>query len=213
MRFLLKVIIMVVIVLVVAGLVGGYFARHYAEQQLAKRIEQSVPGSKAKVHISSFPFLGRLAFQGRVARLTAEVTGVVAGTVHFSRIDLDVDDINVNRSDLVHHHQVVIESISKGVASAFVSQQEIDRLTKLPVKLSAGRVEVTVAGVDIGVKASLDAGTLHFMAGVGPSISIPVPTLPVLPCATSVAVLPGQLEIRCVTDTVPAALVQAVSHG
>jgi hypothetical protein len=208
-----KVIIALVIVVAAAAVGADFAARSYAEHQLAKRIEQKVPGSKASVHISSFPFLGRLALQGRVSKLTANVTGVVAGTVRFSRVNLEVDGIRISRNRLFLHHQVVLERISRAIATADVSQDEIDRLTGLPVKLGAGNAQVTVAGVTLQAKASLAGGMLKLTANVGPTLSIPIPTLPVLPCATSVDIQPGQLQIRCVTTVIPPALLQAVGGG
>jgi hypothetical protein len=197
------------LVVLVALLVGALFlgdaaARHFAQNQVAERIDQAVPGSQSTVQISS-PFLIDLAFSGSVHRLTSQVSGVTADGVSFTSVDVEVDGVKISRSQLLFHRRLVISKITKAVVTAHISQLEVDTLANAPLTLGNGVVTVTEDGVQATGQVTLVDNKLQVTGPAGLSVLIPIPNLPVLPCAANLQVVPGQLLVTCTTTTIPPA--------
>lgn len=194
---------MVLAILAVALAVVDVYVRHQVEQDTAARIEQKVPGSHASVQISLFPFLGRVAASGTVPELTAEVTGVTVGGLSFSRIDVDVHDLRVSRSMLLHG-QVVLQSVRTAVIHATVTQAALDRAVGLPVTLGAGTVGL--GGAELPAQISISNNELSVTVSSVGKFHLPVPVLALLPCLSSAAIDPGMVVLTCTTTTLPPAL-------
>jgi hypothetical protein len=202
MRKLLVTVVLLAIV--VAGLsVADIAIRHQVERDTAHRIEQRVPGSHATVVISSFPFLGRLAVSGTVPELRANVTGVSVGDLAFSDISLDVQQLRVQRSALLHG-QVKVDSIREAVVHATVTQAAVDHA--LGVSVTLGQGTVGLDGVQAPATVSVSGNRIHVEVSPLPAFSIPIPLLAVLPCVSSASIVPGRLLLTCTTTTVPPAL-------
>jgi hypothetical protein len=197
------------LVILAVAVVGGLYladnaARHFAEHQVAERITKAVPGSHSIVQISS-PFLPQLATSGSVKRLTGEVTGVSADGVSFTAVDVEVDGLTISRSQLFLHRRLVISKITRATVTAHISQAEVDSLVKAPVSLGNGLVTVTENGLSVAARVTLAGNQLSVIGPAGLSTVIPIPNLPVLPCAADLQVVPGQLLVTCTTTTIPAA--------
>ena len=113
----LIVTVVVVVVLVVAVLVGNQIAVRHTESTIASRIEQRVPGARASVTIPSSGFLLHLAASGTIQDIHAHVTGVTDGDLHFDSVDIAVQDLKVDRSDLVHG-SVHLVSLAQAASAA-----------------------------------------------------------------------------------------------
>jgi hypothetical protein len=200
LRKLLATVLVLALLAAVLSVVD-VVVRHRVETTIAQRIEAKSPGSHAVVTISSFPFLGYLAVAGRVPSLRADITGVTDGSLHIERIDLQVKDLKVSRSKLLHG-QVQVQSIRRGTVVAEISQSAFDALTHVPVTLGQGTIGV--AGINVGVHATITPGAVSLALGHGlPDIRIPVSELDILPCVGSAQVLPGVLRLSCTFKSLP----------
>jgi hypothetical protein len=200
LRKLLAVVLVLAVLAAVLAVVD-VVVRKGVERTMADRIEARTPGSHAHVSIASFPFLGYLAGAGRVPSMRVDVTGVTEGGLHFERIDLKVDDLDVNRSKL-EHGQVQVRSIRVGTVVAEISQAALDAYAHLPVTL--GRGTVGVAGISTAAHATIATGEITVALSNGlASIKVPVPDLDILPCVGSAQILPGVLRLSCTFRSVP----------
>ncbi len=196
LRRILIIVGVLLVVLIAAAVVGDLYARSRVESMIAQRIEQRVPGSHASVHISSFPFVGRLAVSGSVPEVKAKVTSVTEGRFTFSLVNVDVRGLKLQRSQLIHGH-VDVTGVSRVTVHATMTQQALDQAVGVPVVLGDGTVSVGDVSADITV-----TGGRVYVGSTG----FAVPALALLPCVSGATVSPGQLVLSCVTTTIPPAL-------
>jgi hypothetical protein len=188
-------------------------ARRAVEAQLEGNVRREVPSAtRVRVHLDSFPFLGRLAFSGRVPRVRASVDDVQVSRLRFSRVSAELRNVKVDRSRLVADRRLDLQTVDRGTAVAELSQGALrEALGGLPVVLENGRIGVTVRGVSLTVEASIREGVLRLSAG---RLSIPpitVPRLPLLPCVTNAEAGPGVLRLSCRVNEVPQELLRRVT--
>lgn len=202
---------MVIVGLLVAADAG---ARQAAEAQLESRLRREASSaSETTVHLDSWPFLGRLAFSGRVAEVRASVADVVVSGLRLAHVSVELQDVRLDRDRLVAHRQVDLTDVEAGMATAEIAQADLRQaLNGVPVILEADRIGVSVRGVTATVRATVRDGVLRLSAG-GVSIpAITLPKLPLLPCVTDVEAGPGVLRLSCRLDTVPDALLREVNR-
>ncbi len=202
MRKLLAALFVLAIIVGIAS-VADVYVRHRVERDAAARIEQRVPGAHASVHISSFPFVGRLATSGTVPDLTAHVTGAGVAGLSFAAIDLDVKDLRVQRSSLLQG-KVVVTGLRIAVVHATITQASLDHALGLGVTLGAGTVGLD--GVEVPARLSVEGNTIRIVVAGLRTLRVPVPVLAVLPCVSAATIAPGVLQLSCTTTTVPPAL-------
>lgn len=190
--------------------VADVVVRHTVEADIAKHIEAQVPGTSASVHISSWPFVGRLAASGTVPDLRAQVRGVKIGPFAVDSVDIVVQDIKVSRSDLARG-KVVLKSIRTAAIEGVISQQSLDSGLGLPVTLGAGTVGL--AGVQVAARVAVSSDRLTI--GVPPLPPITLPLLPaaLLPCSANAVISVGQITLTCTTSSIPPALLSAAAAG
>ncbi|HSS10193.1 MAG TPA: hypothetical protein VLL25_09920 [Acidimicrobiales bacterium] len=199
------------IVLAVLLVVGDVVALRYAQDQVRRRIDANVADAHATVHISGFPFLGKLAVAGTIGKITAHVDHASQGDVTFDAVDLTVTDVKLDRSQLFKDRRVQVQGIQSGTVKADMTQADFSRLLGgLPVTLGDGVVQVRVGQAMVDAHVTVAANQLH-VTGAGLATTIPIPKLSVLPCVATVAAIPGHLVASCTFHEVPAALVQAAA--
>jgi hypothetical protein len=207
-----KLLAALVFIAVLLGL-GDVAARLYAQHQLARRIDANVASAHAKVTISSFPFVGRLAISGTVPKIHTRVSGVSSGRFTFDSIDLTVTGVRLDKSALLKNRRVQLQKISGGTVSADMTEAAVRHaLGDLPVTLGNGIVQVTIQGVIVTARVSIANNQLSIETAGAP-LSVPIPKLPVLPCAASATVSAGHLHLSCAIHDIPAALVQAAARA
>jgi hypothetical protein len=189
-------------------------ARRAVEAQLESNIRREVPSAdRARVQLDSVPFLGRLAFSGRVRAVRASVDDVQVNRLRFSRVTVELRNVEIDRGTLVAGRRVDLQTIDRGTAVAELSQGALrEALGGLPVILENGRIGVTVRGAALTVEASVRDGVLRLSAG---RLSIPpitVPRLPLLPCVTDAEAGPGVLRLSCRVNEVPQELLRRVNR-
>jgi hypothetical protein len=186
----------VVVVLVVAVVVGDQVALARTQSTIESRIEKQVPGSHAKVTISSSPYLVRLALSGTVKEIHAHVTNVDVGNLTFDTVDVTVHNLKINRSSLLHG-PVHLEGLSSATITASVSVTEVLR--------QAGYAAVSGLGaLASGFNGKISAGLTEVTVTFGP-ISFSLPYTALVPCVGSAHVTGGDMVISCTTKTLPPA--------
>jgi hypothetical protein len=198
----LAIVVLVLVVLLGAADVGS---RLYAQRQVAHQIDTRVPGASSSVHISSFPFLGNLALSGKIDKVSAKVKHVTEGQFSFDEVDLTLTGVKLDRHQLVTAQQVHINSINTGTVRAAMSQQAVDQALGFPVSFTNGGVQATVDGQLITASVTIVNNELR-IEWAGAARTIPVPKLPVLPCAARAVFVPGHMELTCTFHEVPSAL-------
>jgi hypothetical protein len=174
------------------------------QHQLELRVDSYEPNAAAKVTIFGFPFLLKLALNGRVDKITAHARQVSQGPFVLDRVDVKVSGVRVLRSRLLHQRQLEIVSIDSGTVTVDMTEADFARLVGLPVTLGAGTAQVMVGGVLVTGHVSISNGHLE-LESAGLPVSVPIPALPVLPCLAQVRIVPGHLIGSCTFHQIPAA--------
>ena len=201
-----RIVAALAIVLILLA-VGDVAARRWAEGELARRIEATAPGSHATVHVSSFPFLGRLAASGSVSKITAHIDRVSGTSVPFAFFDMEVDGVKVDRNTLIQDQKVKLKSIRRGVVRGEITEAGLSSALGRPVHLGNGEVQVVRGGVPVTAKVAMVDNQLVIS---GPaSLVTAIPKLPMLPCAATATVQPGHIDVSCEVHEIPPALVTA----
>ena len=203
-----RLISLAVVLAVLLGLlsIADVVIRHHVEGRIAARVEQRDPGSHASATISSFPFVGRLAVSGTIPEIRVDATGVTAGPLVFSRVELDLSDLRIRRSALLHGH-VELVGLRRGVVTADISQGSVDHLTGLPITFGPGTVGA--GGLELPVQLSIHGSAVTIGFASLPSVTVTIPPLNLLPCVGGAAVVPGALQVSCTVTSLPSALAHA----
>ncbi|MGH9278719.1 MAG: LmeA family phospholipid-binding protein [Acidimicrobiales bacterium] len=198
-----------VLALMIVGLLvsSDLVARTVAERRLAARVATAVPAADAtSAHIHSFPFLARLLSSGHVSNVDVRVRGVEVRGLRFDSITVDLEGVQIDRTELVGNGRVVVEKVTRGTVHAIVTEAAISQLTGVPVHLEAGRASVTVFGREVGVDLAVRDARLVIGAAAG--ISLPGFDLvaPLLPCIPDAEILAGRVVLSCEFTDVPVEL-------
>jgi DUF2993 family protein len=194
--------------------VADVAARRASETQLENRILDGVPSATAaSVRIDSLPFLARLGISGEVSGVHATVDDVRVSRVRFSRIDVDLHDVRVDRRRLFSDRQLDLEDVDRGLATAEITQADLRAaLGNVPIILADGRIGVTIGGVTASVSVNLQGNVLRLTAGRLSIPSLTLPRIPLLPCVTDAVAQPGRLLLSCTLATVPDELLREVNR-
>jgi hypothetical protein len=200
-----RLIGVLVAIAVILGLLsfGDIWVRHRVQTVLAEHIQKELPGSTASVHISSFPFLGRLVVSGTVPELDANVQNVNGTGISFSSISIVVHGLKVDNARLTSR-EVILQHITSGSVVGDIPQASVDRLVGIPIVLGAGTVQV--AGITLTPAVAITDGAIVVNVPHVSPLRIPIPTLSIFPCAQSVAIVPGALRVSCQLTQLPPAL-------
>jgi hypothetical protein len=202
-----RLVVLVIVLGVLAGLlsIADIFVRHQVQDGIASRIEHRQPGVHAKVAISSFPFVWRLGTSGTIPHIRVDLTGVTAGSLAFSRVELNLSDLQIRRSSLLHGH-VDLQGLGRGVVTADISQQAVDQRVGLPITLSPGTVGM--GGLQLPAQISIDGTAVTVRFGSSHAITLKVPSLNLLPCIGAADLVAGALQLSCTVTGLPSAQVQ-----
>ncbi|MDQ6616203.1 MAG: DUF2993 domain-containing protein [Actinomycetota bacterium] len=201
MRKLLGFVVFLALVLGAADIAS----RIAIQRQLEQRVNSYVPSGAAKVTIHSFPFLPKVAANGRIDRITAHARQVSQGEFVLDQVDITMTGVRIHRSRLLRERKLEIVAIETGTVTTDMTQADLGRLVGVPVTLGAGSARVTVAGVSVTGRISISNGRLR-LESAGLPVTVPIPTLPVLPCLAEVRIIPGHLVASCTFHQIPAAL-------
>jgi len=210
---------LVPVVVVIAGLLvaGDVAAKRYATGQLSDRISASVPGATG-VHsrIHSFPFLGRLVFNGDVPEVGTHIDQLdVAAGLSFSNLDVDLRAVNLDPHAMFSNRQLRIRHIGRGTFSVDLTAQALTNALGRQVRISGGAILVTVLG-STAVRATVAISPTHRLdvrvAGL-PALEVPLPSAKLLPCGPHITVVATGLNLGCTFTSIPPAFLQAASSA
>lgn len=210
---------LVPVLVVVAGLLvaGDVAAKRYAAGQLSDRISAAVPGATG-VHsrIHSFPFLGRLVFNGDIPEVGTHIDQLnVAAGLSFSNLDLDLRTVELDAHAMFTNRQVRVRRVGRGSFSVDLTAEALTGALGRHVQVSGGALLVTVLG-STAAHANVAISTAHRLevrvAGL-PALEIPLPSAKLLPCLPQITVIAAGLNLGCTFTSIPPAFVQAVSSA
>ena len=189
-------------------------ARRASETQLEENIVRSVRGATAaSVRIDSVPFLGRLAVSGHVPAVHATVDDVRVSRLRFSRINVDLRNVRIDRGRLVADRVVDLQDVDSGMTTGEITQDDLRAaLGNVPVVLDDGRIGVIIGGVTAAVSVNVRDNVLRLTAGRVTIPPISLPKIPLLPCLTDAVAQPGRLLLSCTLATVPDELLREVNE-
>ncbi len=141
-------------------------------------------------------------------RITARLAHAGQGAFVLDRVDIAVTGATINRQEVLQHRRLVIDRIDTGTVTGEMSQADFDRLVGLPITLDEGAAHVKVGGVTVTARVSISNNRLVVASIVAP-LSIPVPSLPVLPCSADVRIAAGRLIATCIFHQIPPAFQMA----
>lgn len=206
---MLKLLVVVVVVLVLVAVGVDVGTRVAMEHRLAQRANSYAPNGGVSVTIHAFPWLPNLLAQGRVDKITAHANQLSQGQFVLSNVEVTVTAVRIDRHLLLNQHQLDIVSIETGTLTADMTQANLDQLVGEPVTLGAGSAQVTVDGITVNGSIAVENGVLRLSA-LGLPISVPIPSLPLLPCLSNVTIVPGRLVGTCTFNQIPPALKAAL---
>lgn len=197
-RLLAVCLVLAAVLLVVADVV----ARHVAQRAVASRLELTQPGSQVSVRMSGEPFLWFLVDKGEVKNL--DVASQDYGDL--ASLQVHVSDLIVNRQQLLHGN-LEAQSLRQLTVDATVDQSVVDQQTGVGLTLGSGTVGYR--GLNVPATATISAGAVHLTLGPLPALTFTVRQLTDLGCSGTATIVPGAVQLHCVTSAVPPALVKA----
>ena len=190
-------------------LAADYGARRVAEVQLRDRLAARVnQASQPEAGIHSFPFLGRLLVSGTVSEVDVALHGVVSHRLRFRTVSADLHDVRIDRNRLLSDRKVVVLGLARGTATAEIDDRDLSEVLGAAVRIGNGSATISAGGRSVTLELSLANGVLVVQApsvGIRPG-SLPIPKLPLLPCASRITLVPGTIRLTCEFNQVPAEL-------
>jgi LmeA-like phospholipid-binding len=191
---------------------GDVFARRYATGQLSDRISAAVPeASGVHARIRSFPFVGKLFWDGHVDEVGAHIDRVAVGSVVFTNLDIDLRGVVFDGDAFVTSHRATLTKIRQGTVTASVTARALSAALGRPVHITAGGVNVAVlAGLLVRAGIALTPGRQLVLRVAGlPVVAVPLPSSNVFPCAPRLSVGEGAIVLRCAFTQIPHAFAGA----
>lgn len=219
--------VVVFLVLVAAVFFGANeLATSTAQTQLASRAQAASGAASASATVGPFPMLAHLLGQGTVPQVSVTLhdvafpvlQSIVPGLpdVLAQQVDVDLRDVHVSRSELIHKRKVVVTAIGSATISATVTASGLSSEVGLPVSLpGAGRVQVSVHGLtEAGAFRIVDRDTVELVAGGAVVSSVALRKGNLLPsCTMALTYAPGQVTASCTMTPVPASIVAAMAES
>ena len=202
------------IVVIVALAIGvDIAARVIAEHQIASRARSSTGAQSTSASINSFPFLYDLLVDGDARSVAVHLHHVPIGPITVDRVDVQVRDVHVEKTELLYHHKVRVTSISSATAGLTITASDITSATGIPVTISGNTVTANVAGVLIPVSVTVTGNdSLSFNVVGHRVVSFNLARTPVVPiCPMRVTTQQSALQLSCTVSPVPASLIAALS--
>lgn len=166
---------------------------------------------RAKAHISSFPFLGRLLVSQDVSHVDVHIDDLAVTGLTFAVVDVDFTGVRVDRNELLTDQRVRVTGIDEGAVTAELDQQALSSALGTRVEIVNGRVEVDALGRKVAADVEVRDNRLALrVAGVNlPTFTVPGTAL--LPCLGNADVLDGRIRFSCTVHQVPPALLDLIN--
>ena len=192
-------------------------ARRYTEARVERSVRDAVSAGHLvaddiDASIDSFPFLGRVLAAGEVPGVTISLRDVGGQGVEVEEVVVDVRGTRIDRSTLLTDQRVLIGEIDSATVDARITEEALSAALGLTVDLEADGTTVSGGGVTSPGTVEVAGRTILIGAPAFGTLVIAIPGPEYLPCdEVDVEVVTDALELRCLTDELPAAVVPAVS--
>ncbi|MBA2280174.1 MAG: LmeA family phospholipid-binding protein [Acidimicrobiia bacterium] len=194
----MKKLLVLGILLVAALAVADLLAQAYVEDQVEASAESELEGiGGVQSEISSFPFLGRIAFGGEVSHLELVLTDVVGRGIPVAELRLDIDGLRFDRGTLLESNRLRITGVGRVAVVAVVTRDELAEVLG-----DAARSVELIEGTTLTVRD----GAIGLPGG----FSLPLPSSELIPCDASATIDDEEVVLRCESDRLPTIIVEAV---
>lgn len=191
---------------------GDIAAKGWAQTQLADVTHQHIPDAgPTSATIHSFPFLGRLAFDGTVPQVIVRQEDVHGGPLVFAVITVDLRDVKVDRNLLLKKRQVSLTGLGSGTVTAELTDSALSQAFGVPVTFADGKVQAVVRGVKLSADVAAANNELLLTPAGLATLRFPIPTVPLLGCASRAEVADGRVRVSCTVTHVPPELLRAAN--
>jgi hypothetical protein len=207
----------VLVLLLLVGLLAlaDVGARAYSESNIEEAIRDHSDAIVAvDASIDSFPFVGRLVASGGVPHVDLHLTELAgAELADIAEVRLQVDGMHLDRGVLLDDGRVRITGVDAVRVTAVIALdrlQELARAVGADLRAVDDALELTFSGRTLAVTVAIADGLVTLTADPLPPISVPVPSVSILPCAPDGTIVRGRLELACRSDRLPALVVEAI---
>lgn len=211
MKKLVIVVLILLALLVVALVWLDARAREVAQATAQMKLRDALPqATDPVVEIASFPFVGRVLWNGRVERLRVSTRELRSRGVTLRDIELEVVGLTIDRDALLDDGRIAVIGIDRARLSGRIAIEDVARLAKLPMTVENGRVTVQYQGKTYeGRILILNHLVTVNVDGLPPAV-VPLPEHAHLPCEPALEIVGDHLEIACTIRALPPALAQVL---
>jgi|GEM_PF-2154449 len=211
----LLVVFAVLAVLFAAAVVGGAVLdqriRVEAEKEAARRLEKELPiEGTPMVTIDSFPFVFKVLMDGSVEQLSVSMFSLEAQGVRVDEARITVDDLVLDRDQLIDAQHIEVVDIGQARIDAWVSAEDITRVAKVPVEIKDGEVSVTYRGKRYTGTAKVSKHAVLVMVDGVPPILSPLPSTDYIPCEPDLDIDGDRIHVSCTVDELPPAVAEVL---
>ena len=212
MRKLVGLVVIIGVLLGALAFLGDRFAKAYAEDSIGQAItHRSKNVGYATASIDSFPFVWKLAKDGRVDHVTIKLERLRDVPGDIDELDVTADGVVMDKGALFGRSHVEIKRVDQVTVAALLSVTHVrDVAGKLGLDLAFGNGVLTVNGQPVAV--TIDGTDLVIAVARLPAVRVPIPAgdVAVLPCAPTPAITPDGVALSCRADHLPKILVDAI---
>lgn len=189
-------------------------AKTWAQTQVADVTHKHIPGAgPTSATIHSFPFIGRLAIDGTVPQVIVHQQDVHGGPLVFTVITVDLREVKLDRNRLFKKRQVSLTGLGSGTVTAELTESALSQALGVPVTLANGKAQAVVRGVTLSADVAVANNQLLLTPAGLATIRLPIPTVPLLGCASSAEVADGRVRISCTITHVPPELLREANSA
>lgn len=206
------VIALVLLTVLVVGLVwADVRAREIAQATAQMKLRDALPqATEPAVEIESFPFIGRVLWNGRVERLRLGASELRSRGVTLRDVELEVTGLTIDRDKLFDTQEIAITAIDRAKLSASIAIDDVAKLAKVPVSVKNGRVEVRYGGKTYEGRILILNHLITLNVDGLPRMVVPLPEHAYLPCDPALEIVDDHLEIACSINALPPALAEVL---
>ena len=210
-------LVLLLVALIVALVLVDLAAKRYVEARVERAVRDAVSAGllvadDVDASIDSFPFVGRVLLVGEVPGVTITLHDIGGQGVEVEEVKVDVRGTKVDRSRLVTDQRVFVGDIDSATITARITEEALSAVLGVTVDMEPDSTTVSAGGVTSpGTVEVVGRSILIGASGFG-TLVIAMPGPEYLPCdEVDVEVVADAVELRCVTDELPAAVVPAVT--
>ena len=155
---MLRRLIVSAVLLLAVLVVLDRVAVHFAERDVAKRLQADAHTSTTPgVTIHGFPFLTQLV-SGTFGRVDIDMHGIDAGSVHISRLTVQVHDAHVSIGDVISQSSSRIH-VKRATAQLFLTYDDLARVLPSQIRSRAKIDHALISSASVTGTDTVSLGT------------------------------------------------------